>query len=323
MTRSVSPSGPAKTKTPAATQTDGAVACGVLTIEVAAAAADGKAPEFIKITPRGRVTTRDGRTYAFDPERLVARFEADGVELPVDLDHAISSSPFTDRDGSAVGWITALEAREDGTYGKVDWLDAGRAVLEARSRRYLSALSMPALAAADPVTKTEPNMTSSALAGIAKALGLNEAADETACLSALSDMRAGMVDKAVHDETLANLQAVTDELAALKSENRGKEVDAVLDAALTAKKIVPAQRDAYVKLCATDEGLAEVKALLEATPEGLKPSGLDAKTPRGSDTVDPAALAAKATAYQDEQAKLGISMSYADAVQHVEQENAG
>lgn len=87
------------------------------------------------------------------------------------------------------------------------------------------------------------------------------------------------VDKAVHEQAIATLSATTTELNQLKSSQRADKVKTLLDDALTSKKIVPAQRAEYEALCATDDGLASVGRLIEATASGLGASGLDKKTP--------------------------------------------
>ena len=311
------------------------LARGVVASEVAmaAAGADGgaEAPAWIKIAPRGAIGTRDGRRYAFDPEALVARFGADAVDVPIDINHVIASKAPEGDAAPAVGWIRRMEARPDGLYGEADWLEAGRATLAARTHRYVSptfphdadgralwihsvslvaapALSrMPARAGADPANQ-EPTMT-----GIATALGLAEGADETACLSALGKLKAETVAKAVHDQTLATLSSTTKELDELKSTNRKAKVDAVLDAALKAKKILPAQKDAYAALCATDDGLAQIEKLIEASPAQLVASGLDDRQPASGED-SPAQLAAKAHVYRKKLADAGQSIDFADAV---------
>lgn len=102
---------------------------------------------------------------------LVQRFAADGVDVPVDIDHATARKAAFGEAAPAVGWIGRMEARPDGLYGFVHWLAEGARVLAARTHRYLSpalqadangsvkwvhsvalvaapALSMPALATA-------------------------------------------------------------------------------------------------------------------------------------------------------------------------------
>lgn len=320
---------------------------GVIVSDIALASADqdtpAELPGRIKIAPAGKVVTRDGRTYSFDPERLAARFNADGIPIPMDLDHAIVQS-------GAVGWIKALSAEADGLYGDVEWLETGAAALKARTHRFVSptfhhtesgeatwlhsvalvaapALAMPAIASAGHVgdsTLSASSTEDNTMKSIATALGLQPEADEPACLTAITALQSGKVDKAIHDETLAKLNAASTELTAIKEAARTKDVDAVLEAALTAKKITPAQRDHYASLCASDEGLESVKALLEATASGLAPSDIDKRDAPGAEDseLDPAQLSAKATAYQADQASKGITVDIIAAVNHVKGDSA-
>lgn len=310
-----------------------ALATGIIAGEIAALDA-GAPPTEIKIAPAGTVTTRDGRKFTFDGAALVARFEADGVDLPIDIDHATSRRAAFGERANAVGWIKGLSARADGVYATpIDWLDEGRAALASRTHRYLSptfrhsasgavtwlhsvalvtapALSMPAVA--DATGQSEIPM----LNAIAKALGLAETADEAACLSAIATLTAGKVGKEVHDEALARLSAATTELDNLKKTAREEKVNSLLEGALKARKIFPAQRPQYEALCATDAGLAQVEALLAATTPALQGSDLDQRElPAGGDgATDPVALAAQATAYRKKMADAGTSISFADAV---------
>ncbi|MEZ5782079.1 MAG: phage protease [Rhizobiaceae bacterium] len=257
-----------------------------------------RGPEWIMLAPRGRFTARDGRSFDVNPEQLVERFNAEKVDVPVDLDHATVKKAMFGDAAPAIGWIKELAAKADGLHGRVEWLAAGLAALVARSHRYVSpslkaddrgvvswlhsaalvaapALSMPAVASADPAT---PTKEAPMLKKIAAALGLAEDAGETACLNAISTL-GQRVDKAVHDQTLATLTATTAELDGLKKSLRDDKVKAMLDGAVTEKKIVPAQRAHFETLCATDAGVESVTALLAATAPGLGASGLDRKTP--------------------------------------------
>jgi phage I-like protein len=333
------------------------IAIGVVAGEVALAAA-GVGPEWIKVTPRGPVKTRDGRTYSFNPEALVSRFDADSVEVPVDVDHGLALRATRGEQVDAVGYAAALQARDDGTYARVNWLDGGLSVLQAKTHRYVSpsfphdaagnavwlhsislvaapALSMPALLHA-------LGYSESPMKQIAKALGLSEDADETACLAALqklpkigpvaqalglaetSDVQAclsaiGTMRTSKDGDLVATLQSqlatASSRLTAMEKTTRDREVTGLLEGALKEKKISPAQRESLATLCATDEGLAGVKAMLAATAPGLQSSGLDNLTPDdGSAGRDPATLAAKARVIQAEHEKAGTPISMADAV---------
>lgn len=233
---------------------------GVIAGEVATLGAD-TAPTVIKITPSGRVTTRDGRAYSFDPAALVSRFNADGIDLPVDLDHATARRALSGERADAVGWIKGLTARPDGTYGEVEWLKDGRAVLSARSHRYISptfhhdangnaawlhsvalvtapALAMPAVANASGAAP---------LKAVAQALGLDPRADEKAVLSAVAEL------KAKQDETLSGLVGAVSQVNAKHAQLVSQGVELKVDEAIRKGSITPALRDWAIGLCSANE----------------------------------------------------------------------
>lgn len=256
-------------------------------------------PSIIKIAPRGKTKTRDDRAFDFRPEALVARFDADGIDVAIDIEHALSSF-MGEKSAGAAGWISKLEARADGLYAHVDWLQPALNVLKARSHRYVSPTfrhdefgvatwlhsvalvaapalaNMPALAAAQ-LTETAPMP----FAKLAAELGLTTDASEDAMVVALKAKLDGMVDKAVHDAALDKLKSATDDLNALKTADRKEKLNALIEGALTDKKITPAEREHYEKLAATDEGFAQVKALFEAMPAKLAASAIE-----GQETPD-------------------------------------
>lgn len=262
------------------------------------AQATAKGPLWVKLAPRGAFTARDGRKFDVSPETLVERFNADGVAVAIDMDHATVKKAASGDPAPAIAWIEELEARADGLYGKPDWLPAGLEALAARSHRYISpalqtdangratwlhsaglvaapGISMPAVASAQPNTKETP-MTKA----IAAALGLQDDAAETSCLSAIGDLRQ-RIEPGVHQQTLATLAATQSELEALKTSIRNDKVHTLLEGALTAKKITPAQRETYEALCATEDGFKQVSKLIETLGAGLVSSGLDNKTAPG------------------------------------------
>lgn len=275
--------------------------------------ADG-APERITIFPSlGAIETRDGRRYTVDADAIIAHFRKHAVDIPIDVNHATAVAAKDGKDAPAVGWISDLSVEAGALVGKVDWLDAGKALLAAKQYRFVSpdffhtpegvtrwirfvalvtapALgNQPALASAQPQDRQEPSMKD-----IAAALGLMADANETACLVALKD---GFVPKNVHAETVSQLSIATTKLATIEAQARKEKVDTLIDGALKAKKILPAEKDHYVSLCATDAGLDFVAKLLAAKVVQLPASGLDDKrTPEsGQEQLTPTQLAAKAT----------------------------
>lgn len=206
----------------------------------------------------------------------------------------------------------------------------------------LALVTSPALARQPALARAGGHSQEPSMKSIAKALGLSEGADEAACLGALGArtetkpiaealglaatataaecLTAIGALKVGQGEMVAQLQAqlttTSSRLAAVEKASREKEVNDLLEGGLKERKIVPAQREHLAKLCTTDDGLANVRAMLGATAAGLQPSGLDGSTPpAGTDAVDPVALAAKATKLQAERAAAGQPIGYAEAVQ--------
>ena len=104
--------------------------------------------------------------------------------------------------------------------------------------------------------------------------------------------------KAVHDEAVSKLSASETKLGAIEDASRKARVDALIEGALKEKKILPAEKDHYARLCATDAGFESVKALLAAKSPALTKSGLDEKKPEEGAAalaaLSPTQLAAKA-----------------------------
>lgn len=254
----------------------------------------------------GKVATRDGRSYHIDLARLAARFAADGVKIPIDVNHATEILAPQGKRADPVGWVTGLEVEGPALFGAVEWIDPAGALALLRAYPYVSPAfphrdgdaqwiksvalvsspalgNQPALAAATDTETEEPLMKT-----VITALGLADGATEAECLAAVTALQGAtkdVVPKAIHDEAITKLAATATELATLKATGRQAKVDAVIEGALTAKKILPVHRDHYVALCATDDGLAAVEKLLAASPALLGASGLDDKKVPDTDGV--------------------------------------
>lgn len=313
----------------------------VLAGELPAPTDAGTPPEWIKVTPRGATGTRDGRQYTFNPETLVSRFKADGVDVPLDMDHGLALRATQGERIDAVGYATALEARPDGTYAKVNWLDGGKAALSARTHRYISpsffpdtagnavwlhsislvaapAIGMPALAAL--------GAGSGSPSTIAEALGLEASADDATCLATLAAIRSEFVPLSLFNDTVATLNAANGTIAELRTAERRNRVETLIGDALKARKIVPAQRAQFMALCSTDAGLEHVTSLFAATVPNFQPSGLDGQLPdQGrNDAERPEMLAARAARYRKSEAAAGRMLNPAEAIRFAhENPNAG
>ena len=99
------------------------------------------APKWVHLLPPGRFQGRDGRgPYRMsDPEAVIEASRALQMDLPIDYDHAFDYLP----QGSskpAAGWITELQSRSDGIWGRVRWTRKAAAAIGEREYRYLSPL---------------------------------------------------------------------------------------------------------------------------------------------------------------------------------------
>ena len=151
-------------------------------------------------------------------------------------------------------------------------------------------------------------------APVVAALGLAAGADEAAALAAITRLKA---DPGQGATAIAALQA---EVVTLKAEALKAKVEQVVDAALSAGKLVPAQRAWAVSMGQRELQLltdylasAPVLASLKSQTNGHAPAGSDSE----GGEIDAAALAAKAVAWQAEQARNGITVTTAQAVAHV------
>lgn len=100
----------------------------------------GQAPEWVHLLPAGEIATVDGRGPYRVPSAagLVAASLAGNARLPLDENHATDLAAPLGQPAPARGWITSLQARGDGIWGRVDWTEAGRALVTDRAYRHIS-----------------------------------------------------------------------------------------------------------------------------------------------------------------------------------------
>lgn len=121
----------------------------VLAVAIGAAApislnAAGQPPEWIMLMPAGNagiITTVDGRGpyRVTDASQLItASLQAAGGMLPIDENHATDLAGPNGQPSPARGWVTDLQARADGIYGKVEWSEPGKALMAEKAYRFIS-----------------------------------------------------------------------------------------------------------------------------------------------------------------------------------------
>ncbi|MCJ8506610.1 phage protease [Rhizobium lemnae] len=241
-------------------------------------------PDWIKVAPRGRFTARDGRTFEVVPELLIERFKSDAISIPVDINHSTIRKAATGDETPAYGWIEELEAREDGLYARVNWLDRGKTVLAEKSHRYISpafgsldaqdratwlhsvalvatpAVAMPALASAETNHKEPLTVFESK---IAAALGLDidatteEIASKVATLTAKADGTEAII---------TGLQGVMKTLSTEVITARNSRVEAKVEQAIKLGTVTPALKDFCVTIANSSETLFDEFCTKMGTP---------------------------------------------------------
>lgn len=100
------------------------------------------APEWVHLLPamHGAVQTYDGRgPYVVkDLAAIIAASFADTRGLPIDVNHATQLAAPKGLEAPAVGWIDLMQERADGLWGRPNWTEAGRKLVEGRAYRGLS-----------------------------------------------------------------------------------------------------------------------------------------------------------------------------------------
>jgi phage I-like protein len=212
---------------------------------------EGDAPEWIHLLPSGEIRTADDRGpyRVADPAALAkASLQAAGGPMVLEENHATDLAAPKGEPAPARGWITDLEARADGIWGKVEWTKAGLALMADRAYRHISPvithlkdgrvtgilraslinkpnlrglaalhatyLASPLGLAALHASYQETNMEF--LAKLRQALGLAEAADEAAIIAGI-----GVVQTAA-------LQGALEPIAKAAGVKQGADAAAVL-----------------------------------------------------------------------------------------------
>ncbi|WP_330925249.1 phage protease [Candidatus Sororendozoicomonas aggregata] len=103
--------------------------------------ANGQPPEWLPLIPAGTFTGRDGRQWTNpNPELILAACRAVGRDIPLDIEHATEVKGPKGEPAPAQGWfrLDDLEARDGALWGRVEWNDSGRALVEGKAYKYYS-----------------------------------------------------------------------------------------------------------------------------------------------------------------------------------------
>ena len=94
--------------------------------------------EVVSIDELGKAIGRDGREWTADLKRIEARFRADGLELPIDLEHASHIKAPKGDAAPAYGWASDVRVEGNKLLAKIQWNSEGGDLVKSKKYRYLS-----------------------------------------------------------------------------------------------------------------------------------------------------------------------------------------
>ncbi|WP_165798108.1 phage protease [Tritonibacter scottomollicae] len=239
---------------------------------------DAGVPEWIQLTPAGRIETFDARgPYEItDPQAVIeASFEGRD-EIEIDVNHASFTAAKAGGDAPARGWIIEMQAREDGIWGKVRWTSEGARLVADQAYRRISPVlrhdshnRVQKLLNASLVNR--PN-----LRGMA-ALNFEQEDDSMSFLKQLAAL-SGLGDDATEDQVIAAIkkqgegsdgaiaaQSQLDEVATILGVDVGGDVVAAAKATTAGAPDVVALQSALTELQGTIAMQAEQLTTLQGT----------------------------------------------------------
>jgi len=267
-------------------------------------------PSSVQLIPTGpAVVGRDGRSWLFDGAAVDATlraFNARGIELPIDWEHATQHRAPKGQTAPAAAWITALNVREGALWADVRWTDRGHDQVLNREYRFLSPVfdfdpgtgRIVRLVSAG-LTNT-PNLPLQALnseknmelklslsAAVAAALSVSVDADEAAVLAAIAALRTAInsesrdlqryVPRADYDQSQTRAQNAETQLRERDAAQLKASVDLAMEGALKDRKIAPASADYHRALCNDAAGLERFRAYVASAHTIAPDSGLDGR----------------------------------------------
>lgn len=252
--------------------------------------------QWLPMIPAGTAEGRDGRKwFNNNPDAIVAAFD---TKLPFDVEHATEIKGPKGEDADAYGWIVALENRNGEIWGGVEWNENGDwKIKDKRYCFYSPAFShdnqsnivaivsagltnkpnfrVPALNRSEnqPEDKTMPLPKA-----LADALALAENATEQDAVAAIGALKSSEqialnranqpdLEKFVPKETYeVALNRATTAESAIKAV-QDKETEGLVDAAIAAGKVAPANKEMYVALCRSEGGREQFEKFAESAPK--------------------------------------------------------
>lgn len=264
---------------------------------------------WLPLIPPGVFSGLDGRTWNnSNPDAVVAAFNR---KRPFDVEHATHILGPQGKPAPAYGWIQALENIDGEVWGMVEWNEDGERVLAAKNYAYYSpSFTYDANGVVKRITSAaltnDPNLDQLPALNreetqmplpveLTQALGLGADADTASVLTAINTLKADHqlamnranagpdLTKFVPKETyeLAMNRATTAEAKVKETEEA--KLAALVDDAITAGKIAPANKEMFLGMCRAEGGVEKFQAFVQTAPVIADADKLNNKAPAAVD----------------------------------------
>ena len=245
---------------------------------------------WLPLVPIGSFAGRDGRSWNnSDPKAVI-----NNTTLPfvLDIDHASELTANTE----ASGWVTQLKIQDEHIFGWLEFNALGKKAIDEKRYKFYSPafnvtkdgvlldlssmgltnkpnLYVPALNKTQDnqsldTTITPPQKDNPMLAALLAALGLAADADQSTVLDTINALKAAKVEpqtpdlnsfvpQATHSQVVTELNTANAKLADMATAKHKDAVETAINAAISDKKIAPADKAFYTSCCSTEQGLAD------------------------------------------------------------------
>ncbi|WP_417880327.1 phage protease [Vibrio sp.] len=247
---------------------------------------------WLPMIPAGTFAGVDSRSWTNNnPEQVIARFTQ---KRPFDIEHSTHIKAPKGEPAPAYGWITKAENRNGEIWGFIEWNDDGAQLIDEKKYAFYSPSftydkSGQVLALVSAALTNDPNLDVPALNQrmenanmplpkiVLDALGLAEDATPEQAEVAINSLkqekdvalnRAQTVDlnkfvpKETYDVALNRASSAEDKLAQIHNQ----EIESLVDDAIEAGKVAPANKDMYVSLCRSEGGMEQFKSFVATAP---------------------------------------------------------
>ncbi|WP_303845293.1 phage protease [Aeromonas sobria] len=261
---------------------------------------------WLPLIPPGVFSGLDGRTWNnSNPDAVVAAFTR---KRPFDVEHATHILGPQGKPAPAYGWIEALENIDGEVWGMVEWNEDGERVLAAKNYAFYSpSFTYDANGVVRRITSAaltnDPNLDQLPALNreetqmplpveLTQALGLGADAEIATALTAINTLKADhqlALNRALAGPDLTKfVPKETYELAlnrATAAETKVKEagdakLTALVDDAITAGKIAPANKEMFLGMCRSEGGVDKFNAFVASAPVIADASKVKGKDPQ-------------------------------------------